>query len=817
MTMERLQALIASGSSQKRLNKYLLKHQDSLGALRNADGDTVLHVLVKHGKQHCLERLLANQALAHDLLPVRNHNGDTALQVASRNQNMDAVACLRDALMRIDLGAIKRLEPGKRNSSDPVILAAIERQFPCLSARHPSPSSGSSSSSRSDSLTDSSDGNSPRAGASTSSPELLDTVLEQFAHSSCDPENKERYATLTRYLVQLAQEQDFAKSSQLSELTTAHPSAFWQVSERIKAGIQMRHTAAQEERSRLLENLITLLTHNRWQDRQQPVTLPDLSRFDETKQQQLADIFLLCAGQSTAESGQDLVLETIDHSASGLQAMLGAHTVLKRVLTLYPHFDRSQKMVANYLLWRIMYCVSVDKRIPPFNPEPLMQANRDSLDEPLATKFNDLFQALIATRPNPVVLQNARLAGNNSGKTRLSFDKMVDQALSLPADARQYNITVIARELKLISIAFYQELSVSDFGADQDKSPHLSQQAAHFNQLSNYFVNKILRQEKGNVANALTFMLQLAHAMYETDNGSFTDLNGLMMISSVLENSSISRLSSFFETLSPEDRQLKQEIAMLTSYDQNFGNLRLLHSNLPASLPYPGLLKTDVYFALRGNKDLLSQAQIMGKAMIVVSSVKEQVYAILQEHDSDLPDFLKSTTQVDESLLDMASWQLENRVFKLVSTTTSLCTTLPLIKEALDNNLEATYMWQDTPHTVHELGPILLSCIEQALQKQEASRDSVDTRQRLYQMTRDLLIRLANTGKPPSGVTHNAVYLLKRLSQMREHICSPLPAPVERTATLRRTRSHSLFNTLSPLKRNDGESNSPPGTSSRKI
>ena len=299
------------------------------------------------------------------------------------------------------------------------------------------------------------------------------------------------------------------------------------------------------------------------------------------------------------------------------------------------------------------------------------------------------------------------------------FDQMVNDALALSAEERSSYVVFIAHELRMLSKEFYTTLSIADLRQGTRVSSLLIKQYNYFNRLSDYFVTKIVNQPATNVVNSLKFLIQLTQELYSSGTEPYTDLNHLMVISSVINSVKISRLTSYFEALTAKEHKILDELKNLTNDKLNFKWMRETGHINSQTLPFPGMLYADLIFAKEKNPRILFQAEISGALLLNVLKIKQGLLFFPIIYKSNLPSFLNNYQFSDDNELYYASQRLElkpNVILKLETTIESIDQALDeLDYNYLVHGLIPRVIFFDSTYPASQLGNKLIECFTLSL------------------------------------------------------------------------------------------------------
>lgn len=390
-----------------------------------------------------------------------------------------------------------------------------------------------------------------------------------------------------------------------------------------------------------MSQFIVLLLPNISLEDSKPREIPLFPEATPQKKQTLNLLWLLTACQQAPESKREFNLEQITNQALGLLGSTPLIEVLINLRTLYVHFDADQKLIANLIVMQLLFYSAVDRitEVPTLSMQLRFFCNINGdkdkglgeLGSQLNQHLKEVFE-LTSVYTNCPLLHNFLILNQQLRCPALigvnqSFDELVNQALTKNRENRVEEVLLIAHELRQLTIAFYQKVSITELNdgnwlkSDKDNlSPNIKELTDSFNLLSSYFCFKILSQPPENLKNALQFIIDLAQALCPLKGENYPDLNHMMLIAGILNNQQISRLydkdafrlPSAFRGLSTKDLDYIEEINKLISSEKNSKYMREVYGAFRSALPFLGLLLTEATFATDGNPNPLSRAEALG-------------------------------------------------------------------------------------------------------------------------------------------------------------------------------------------------------------
>ncbi|WP_160264742.1 RasGEF domain-containing protein [Legionella norrlandica] len=635
---------------------------------QDKEGNTALHNAVQENQIWAILALV-NSGRVDRILP--NKENKTAFDLAQNN------AALTKALVYFDL---PQISSGLKISEDANTLARLKNTFPMLSkSKINNPSSNE--------LMDKSK---PKLISWVSIFKLTDLKEKEelvswdienvtalfkrmvFAYK----ENSVQYHDMLKQfisackLVDLAQNQEMINSI-LKELGPVNHCIIDDILNNLTIELQNKYTTVQAGQESSMEDFLCLvLQEGLYIDKTPPKKPP----FDDILAEQsglLGFLWILTAGLDPTETERKINLERIAHASVYLQSINSHVEIIIALRLLFPFFDQHQKLVANYIVCQLL--ISTPTKLPQdsnfieqlnkfslCNREEkyglgqvgekldnllntLVQQNDAFYQQPLFTNYCS-FQKIAQTFINPVAYQ--------------SFNELVDRALTLKSNKRKKEIELIAQELRILSMKFYQTVALSEFAdanwtkEDPNLAINVLRLAMHFNQLSNYFTAKVLNQPSlDKTVNAIQLLIQIAQALCPLASGQFVDMHHLLIITSVLENSSISRLKPCMAALTETEQAIMAELTKIVGFSQNKYWQRAVQNSC-MTLPYVGLFQSDLTFAKDGNPYPLGRAETCGSILLKILATKQLVnFHLFRVPKTDLFEFLDTYLSVNENRL----------------------------------------------------------------------------------------------------------------------------------------------------------------------
>lgn len=417
-------------------------------------------------------------------------------------------------------------------------------------------------------------------------------------------------------------------------------------------------------------------------DDSQPYLMPDFQEPDskgkekevETKPGSLnlsQIMWLITAGQEAPGAPRNIDLQKITHIILGLQSLFSFKDILNVLKQLYPLFDHHQKLVGIYAACQLLtsnaqetseHTKGIDRCFRSFiegihtqkdlfqHPGSIRkdkQSNSERLWRIRLTNLVEAYGLFQSLRDNYYLIRSC--LHSHSLEAHLdSFDELVNNALAKESTGRDKEIAQIALAIMKNNMLFYQKVGICEFynknwsrQEHPELSPNIRTQTAHINILTDYFIEKILNQPPENITNAVKLIVQLAHALCPLEKSSssgkpYPDLTGLLIMASVLNSASISRVTPYLKQLTTNEQAICEEMVQLC--DKRFNSRWMRYIEKLPSLPFVGIAQSDITFIIDGNpEDLLNMSELLGQTLLRILKTKVHVYSGVCTHETDLP------------------------------------------------------------------------------------------------------------------------------------------------------------------------------------
>jgi|GEM_PF-6472565 len=795
---------------------------------RDNYGQTILHVAVSqdYKLQECLERLTHHFP---ELLNVKNSAGNTPLLEAVQQKQIWAVSCLvknnivdkslvnatgksalqlaradqemKNALLFIDLDKIKPSTVRLRQSPSPTNdQQLIQATFPILSSR--SSEEYLSSTGSLDSLSSSS-----RLELLTNSFKSDDSFSSDFTEDSIDPisynnisidklveklitapkteQGSQSYSLLVKQFFIMSQE-CILTSTQPDWLhnTSLSSSALHRILLQLYPLVKNHLNTLQNENYKVLSSFFTLLVYHGVNAENVGAQQPDFMAIASNKEQAkiLELIWLLTSCKSSID----------DKRALGLLNEAPVGELLNNLQKLYPYYDKQQKLAANYIALKLVIFhlspgIELSSVILSFRLFIENNTNKQCGLKKLGSEINEQMNSYIERNTiffNQSVFINFNIINqwqsqHNNAKNEKSFVTLVEDALAKKSKKNKVEVELIANELRCLTLNFYQQVSGDQFNNDSA----LEKSTQYFNKLSNFFINKILSQKPENITNCLQLLVQLTRSICLMGDDYYLDLNHLMVLSSIFNTSSIMRLSSSFDALPDDDKKAVNELQQMVS-GINFKWMREMYKTHRATLPFPGMFKTDITFAIDGNNVtdkqgdernqlLISRTEVMGEIYSKIGEIKSLLTFEIFRHYTDLPQLLNQYCEVSETDLYQASHKMQPTVFDIDKASKNWVVTLNNLNDSLQNNLipAVRYKKQVYVPSLEGLSDILLTFFSKNINQGILEKHILKLE--------EVLLTLSNIynkkhSSNSTTVVANKYYFLSKTQKLKEQLSTPI-------------------------------------------
>lgn len=378
----------------------------------------------------------------------------------------------------------------------------------------------------------------------------------------------------------------------------------------------------------------------------------------------------LVSWQVTDTEEYEIKRKTFLQQIRGLQGFNSSVKIVSVLRQMFDSFSPQQKNNANFIIWYLL-----TTNIENFSQFAYQLSLFKNFQMP---KINDKFQELqdlVNAHNNSILLKNYLFIKTLNDapffqEKKYSFDRLVNTALQKKSTERQEELTVLSQELKNLSILFYQHVKLGEFIGENwrkenknEVSPTIVRQTEYFNRLQDYFVCKILHLPHDSLANAIRFLIQLADNVCPANNqAQYPDQNTLMLITSVLNDARIARLSTHLNKLTETEQQQLEAL----NERVNRKNMREMLNESRTTLAFLGLIQSDFTFAGE-NQDYSSRSEVLSKPVECILSVKQNTKEFLVFSNSDLPEFIASYTMSDDTVLLAKSYKIQPKKFDITN------------------------------------------------------------------------------------------------------------------------------------------------------
>lgn len=717
--------------------KEVLAHESlrSFASKVDGNGQTILHYMAMKDRDCEAEITLITTHLP-EILNLQDINGETALHLAVENQRIGTVCLLvknnqlnrlirnKRGQMPLDLAgkseelqkALMFVEPSqlaRSLSSNTVFFSGkISETFPSFSSRKLKEVSSSEMITK------------PELRVTTDS-KIIKLHLNLFNVYQSEGVSDEFFNVLQEGLYLSYQKNDL--TSELKELFFSYPEIRTFTHSVLSPFVGTKYLQFNLNKKVLLENLNYLLIRYGVLGTQSPIEKPNFKEIDPDLEEDFIEIIWMITAGYNSKIHRQFDFELLTHSSVGLLNLYGFEKIINCFTVLYPYLDDFQKLVANFITFQLLDNMTQADLDRDFVPEIVLDTFlrwNISPDHGLSQgqEINQIFFSLITVNNNfyeQPLLKNYRiltqcLCDPSLDSQNASFDSLVNNALDKTSGKRDVEVELIANEIRTLSVSFYQNVTLHEFNFIVDSqsakiAPHIVLIRNYFNRLNNYFLKKILLQPEKNVTNVLKFLLELAQALCPLYEENYPDLNHLMVISGVLNNSSIMRLKNHLAELSENEKEIIHELETMVSF-KNFKWMREIQRTHRSTLPFLGMFTKDLTFA-QENQNQLDRIQVNGDILLKIKEVKDMVHIKLSRHETDLPILLQRYKELNEHVLYRLSLRIKpnKEVFDLSHTTRKPLLALTNLNDNfLKNNVIPSLKYREQLYLPTQLAPRLL-------------------------------------------------------------------------------------------------------------
>ena len=651
----------ANRDISREMPKIILRSFPELLNSQDRAGDAALHLAARQPSAWFVKLLAESPELKRMLA---NNEGETALSIAGANKE------LKHALFHLALGDIKSFDMRHKTETTESI-ESLRAIFPMLTSRSDS-SHTPSTSSDSRSLSFSAD-EMPEIERMTDAPALkfsefnkqLVALVAAFGETKSS-QKVERllesfYLSCQRFIFP-----DDLKLSVMLEKVEGGRESLIKILDYLFPHVERETTVLQAEMKRTIKELAYNLTLN-------GITEPPAALGAYVGNPEAEEVWWLVSCQDARNAERKFSYSQIEEKVLGTLMRHSPDNVLMMLRLLYSRFDYHQKLVANYVVAQLFLFDAANENTchqsiaSHFRFFIRFNVNKQRGLSLLGLEINAFLQkicgsvAAFSTQPLLHNFHLLKMGLQNEFKGKRSFSSLVESALALPRHMRALEVYAIARELKMLTHTFYQQVLFSEFTdgnwLDEEKkgrlAPHITEFMEASDKLRNYFIYTILNQTKNKIKRAFELLIDTTRALCPLDEENHPDLHHTMLFYTVFINPNISRLTKTWSALTESDRKCVSELKQLTRQADNYKFLRDICVLDRTALPCLMVCLADVYVADEGTKSLakMQKARAFGAALSRLIEVKFSLKSRLVKHETDLPHFLKTyAAQSDKSL-----------------------------------------------------------------------------------------------------------------------------------------------------------------------
>ncbi len=761
--------------------KSLLKLFPDQIKSENKDQNTPLHEAVLSEKVWSVKLLIADKNCNRS---TKNGANQTPLDLAKINSE------IRNALFSIDLSMSTNnsLEARHRQGTS---IDNLRDLFPSITSAHSSSSISSSNSSKESSPHQDVNIKKSHSELSVKDDEVLKVypfismeevlkLLKQITTTYRDQKRSPAFLNLQNEFHTLCLNSLLPDEFNLSNDPFFRPSECKGVLSNALGALaidaEQHYARLEDTKSKLLKSFVlTIIPHMSNTDSEPRPVL------NEQQDPTFNSLWLLASCQESIVSKRVFNFDAITHRALGIMNSIPLLEILVYFRRMYPYFDTDQKLVTNFIIMQLLYYSVINDLKQTINTDLqlklLCKLNSEEkglgkLGEVINHHLNKINQLNAEYFKHPLlrnyIILNQQLSHPLMSQSLQSFDGLINQALAKTRHSRKDEVQKVVHELRMLSFRFYQRVSMTEFydnsWAKQDKcpdsgdkdhecdshckavgkstlAPNIVESTADFNKLNNYFVAKLLSQPSENITNALKFIIEIGLELCPLVEGQYHDLNHLMVISSVLNCSDLTRAINFSDTLSSKDLSRIEDINQIVDKAKNSKYMRDLYKAFKKTLPFVGELLTDVTFANDANPVFI--AELNGLIFKKLMEVKVVVNFERRVHHTNLPLFIAKYAPLNDELIYNASLRQHPRKSDtlLVENTSEALTSIldALSKEFLPQGLIPSLVVNKKEHQPSQIPALFIELFTSKLKAFKKEQDKIQKNDFITQESKSLV------------------------------------------------------------------------------
>lgn len=751
-------------------------------------GQTILHYVVKPipNCQDSLKVILSN--LPAELINKQDHRGNTALHLAKFKKCQIAIDTLlqtgkvnpeiannngktnlellampsssQSALPMLDLRSLaptkkKALPSDLRNTFNR--LVSPRRRDSSMPVRARSASIASSSTA----IIELHEFSSSRSDSSWDRTILLnDVILNQapdlqfikkiidYSTTTCKFDSE---SWVVEQFISLCQHRQLSIPDELIYATSSHLHAINFILHELHPVILAFKEKYDKKIGQLTQQIETLLLEQGLTSPQLIESIPDFKSIHPEKEATLRLIWSLITYKTKDQGSIQFNRQRASYQLLYLKNKFPPSELLGSINLIFPYLSPIQQLTTYFLIWKLIAGTELNPRFDltqikdELNSFIEVSSKKSHIITEQAERLNQYLLVLIKLVEEHqscplfsnynLILSWQKAPFFNMNKD--SFDQLIDSALQQKPRERQVKVRMMVDQLKMITVRFYQELNLADFVDGQWSIPTedinrsaITLQSHFFNQLSNYLKSKLINQPKRNIANSLRLLLEIGSELCSElgpeSKERQHDLNTLMIIMSVINHTSIIRLSHYIKQFTPQENYIFDQLNQLVSPDNNFSMMRFFCNQYPNALPFLGGYLTSITFSKEGNTDLLERAEIQGKILTELLAISDNAQTQLALHHSDLQQFIQEyTPEEDDDELYYASRRIQPSSSDLIELDSKSQEIKPLLQylntEFLNYNLIPLSLINGKKYAVEQTAAFLILWCEQQLKSAHRS------------------------------------------------------------------------------------------------
>lgn len=264
-------------------------------------------------------------------------------------------------------------------------------------------------------------------------------------------------------------------------------------------------------------------------------------------------------------------------SANGIHEIDLENRRLRNLVRTHGYTDKNHQRDYLTLLTKLR-----DRQLKPIDIAELLSEIRDNL-----TQKNPSMRELRKLISDPITRD---IILSDKSLLRV-YNQAIDASMQLMAD------TLIKHDHELMS-----NLDTSEMYLDNTKepAPTLAKSIQYFNQVSQFVIQDIISVDRiDDASQVIEYWIRVMDKCI--NHPTHPDTNMAIAIHSALTNSAISRLKPAFTALTPEAKDIFNQLEKIFDSSSNYKSYREYINDKSNSIPYIGIYLTDATFYREGN------------------------------------------------------------------------------------------------------------------------------------------------------------------------------------------------------------------------